>query len=317
MSHGPQYKSSTNAEQVGADVDVKGQTVIVTGGNSGIGFETARVFASRGANVILACRSAEAGPAAAKQIEESTGQKVMFEQLDLNSLASVDAFAARFKADHTELKYLINNAGIMSIKNFELTAFGIEKQFGVNHVGHFHLTNLLMEPLRAAKPSRVVNVSSAAHEMAHKQFMSNMPPTPERYGRWANYGDSKLANILFSKELNKREEENGVTAYSLHPGVIKTNLHRNNVMAKVFYNLASIFMKSIPQGAATTVFCALDPRAEPGGFHSDCKPKGSKRPEVDDAEAAAELWAISEKIVAKGDVVSNEKEVGGEETKTQ
>lgn len=184
----------------------------------------------------------------------------------------------------------------MALPKFETTADGIEKQWGVNHVGHQLLTSLLIEPLRAGAPSRVVCVASIAHKNAHAPFMEALPPTAGKYSEWANYGDSKLSNILFARELNRRESGHGVTAYSLHPGVINTELARNNWQASFFYSVGQIFMKSIPQGAATTVFCAISDAAKPGEYHSDCQP-AAPRSEGTSDEIAKRLWELTEQTI--------------------
>lgn len=298
MGAGKPYGSRTAAEDVEPDVPMEGKTVVITGGNTGIGYETARVLLSRGANVVLACRSKERGDAAVAALKEATGKdSVRLLVLDLGSLASVRAAAAELKGKPLDI--LINNAGIMAPKKFKKSADGVELQFAVNHLGHFEFTRLLFPELRASAPSRIVNVSSGAHNMARRELPDHLPPTPEDYGAMTNYGDSKMCNILMASELNKRLEADGVTAYSLHPGVIATELGRNNgTLNFLFYQLGSPFNKSIPQGAATTVYCALSPDAAAGGYHMDChaaKCRSDGRRE----DLAAQLWEVSERVIAE------------------
>jgi retinol dehydrogenase-12 len=328
------YGASTKAADIAADVDLRGKNVYITGANTGIGFETARVLVTRGAHVIVACRDKARGEEAVARIKHDVGTgtdagTVSLASLDLHSFASVRAAAAEFVASGRPLHCLINrahssescavrsipggvayicmhfynavvhpssDAGIMALPRFETTADGIEKQWGVNHVGHQLLTSLLIEPLRAGSPSRVVCVASVAHKNAHTPFLEALPPTAGSYSEWANYGDSKLSNILFARELNRRESGQGVTAYSLHPGVINTELARNNPMASVFYTVGQVFMKSIPQGAATTVFCAISNAAKPGEYHSDCRPAACRSEGTSD-EIAKRLWELTEQAI--------------------
>ena len=287
-----QYSSWTKAQDVCPETDCKGWCVIITGANTGIGLEAARVFALRGAQVIIGCRSKQRGDEAVEKLKRLVpGGSVEFSELDLASFVSIQRFATAFNTRNIPLKLLINNAGIMMIPKFTVTEQKIEQQFGVNHLGHYLLTTLLLPQLRAGAPSRVVNVSSYAHTFAKNTV--TFPPQEQNYDGGANYSISKLANILFARELNTREEKNGVHAYSLHPGVIATELSRNSTMAGVFYTMAKPFLKSIEQGAATTMFCALDNRAVAGGYHADCAPATCTKLAQDAAQQAA-LWKMSE-----------------------
>lgn len=289
-----QYSSWTKAQDVCPDADCKGWCVVITGANTGIGFEAARVFASRGAQVIIGCRSKQRGEEAVTKLKGLVPDgSIEFSELDLNSFASIHRFATAFNARNIPLRLLLNNAGIMMLPKFSVTEQGVEQQFGVNHLGHFFLTSLLLPQLRAGAPSRVVNVSSIGHKFASQPV--TFPPPEKGYGGSNNYAISKLCNILFARELNTREEKNGVHSYSLHPGAIATELGRNSTMASIFYGVARPFLKSIEQGAATTVYCALDSRANPGGYHADCAPAACSQL-AQDATLQAALWKTSEEL---------------------
>ena len=202
-----------------------GKTVVITGGNTGIGKETAIDLAGRNARVILACRSAEKGEKAAVEVREKSGNDdVVFRQLDLASLTSVRQFAAKVLEEEPRIDILINNAGVMACPHSK-TEDGFEMQFGVNHLAHFLLTNLFLDRLKEAPSARIVNVSSLAHVMGSMNF--DDLNWEKSYDRWQAYGQSKLANILFTRSLAKRLEGTNVTVNSLHPGSIATELQRN------------------------------------------------------------------------------------------
>ena len=202
-----------------------GKTVIITGANTGIGKETALDLANRGARVILACRDEKKATIAVDDIKKKTNnQNVIFKKLDLASLASVRQFSEEILQEEEHIDVLINNAGVM-VPPYTLTEDGFELQFGVNHLGHFLLTNLLLDRIKQSTPSRIVNVSSLAHTMGYLDFNDMM--WSKRYQAQLAYGRSKLANIMFTCELSKRLEGTGVFVYSLHPGSIKTELIRH------------------------------------------------------------------------------------------
>ena len=202
-----------------------GKTVIITGANTGIGKETALDLANRGARVIVACRDEKKATIAVDDIKKKTkNQNVIFKKLDLASLASVRQFSEEILQEEEHIDVLINNAGVM-YPPYTLTEDGFELQFGVNHLGHFLLTNLLLDRIKQSTPSRIVNVSSLAHSYGYLDF-DDMMWTKE-YKRTPAYGRSKLANIMFTRELAKRLEGTGVTTYSLHPGSVNTELQRH------------------------------------------------------------------------------------------
>ena len=203
-----------------------GKTVIITGANTGIGLETAVDLAKRNARVILACRSVERGEKAAVEVRKrSNNDNAVFCQLDLASLESVRKFASKILEEEPRIDILINNAGVMALPQRTLTIDGFEMQFGTNHLGHFLLTNLLLDRIKEAPSARIVNVSSGAHRQGKMDF-DNLN-SEKSYVPWVAYGTSKLANILFTRSLAKRLEGTNVTANSLHPGVINTELARH------------------------------------------------------------------------------------------
>ena len=208
-----------------------GKTVIITGGNTGIGKETAIDLAGRNARVILACRSAEKGEKAAVEVREKSGNDdVVFRQLDLASLTSVRQFAAKVLEEEPRIDILINNAGIMGCP-YSKTKDGFEMHFGVNHLGHFFLTNLLLDRLKEAPSARIVNVSALAHIFAKMNFDDiNLEMS---YSPWPAYCRSKLANILFTQALAKRLADTTVTVNALHPGIVNTELPRYMVSSSL------------------------------------------------------------------------------------
>ncbi|KAM3608791.1 uncharacterized protein V6R79_004796 [Siganus canaliculatus] len=280
---------------------LNGKTVLITGANTGIGKETAVDLARRGARVILACRDMDRANKAAAEIKKRSGNdNVVVKKLDLASLQSVRQLAKDVLASEERLDVLINNAGVMSCPKWQ-TEDGFEMQFGVNHLGHFLLTNCLLDLLKKSSPSRVVNVSSLAHERGQIYFDDiNLE---KDYKPWKSYGQSKLANVLFTRELAKRLHGTGVTTYSLHPGVIRTELGRHfwpqiPLWKRVVYTPLMFFIKSPKEGAQTTIYCAVEEslQNESGLYYSDCSPKTAAPQGLDD-EAAKKLWDVSASMV--------------------
>ncbi|XP_066280167.1 retinol dehydrogenase 12-like [Branchiostoma lanceolatum] len=282
-----------------------GKTVVITGANTGIGKETARDIAKRGARVILACRDLTKAEAAAAEIRHDTGNgNVVIEKLDLASLKSVREFAARVNAKESRLDILINNAGIMTCPQWK-TKDGFEMQFGTNHLGHFLLTNLLLDLLKKSAPSRVVNVSSLAHTGGHIHFDDiNLERS---YNPIKAYCQSKLANVLFTKELDRKLQGTGVTTYSLHPGSIPSELqrHLDASYGWLYFFLKPLFIaglwffgKTRQQGAQTSIHCAVSEGLETssGQYFTDCAPT-EPIPEAKDEAVAKKLWELSEKMV--------------------
>jgi len=298
-------------------INLSGKVTIVTGASSGLGVESARVLALRGAHVVVAVRDVKKGEETVQNLVSQSEGKLNSNQfevsaLDLGSFQSVKDFASRFLASGRPLNILLNNAGIMATPTLQLVE-GYESQFATNHLGHFLLTVLLAPALVKGAPSRVVSVSSVAHKRSNVHLddinFSNRP-----YEKWSSYGQSKTANILFAIELNKRLASKGVQAFSLHPGGIMTglqvNVSKDEMRAMGWIdengNLNSRF-KTIPQGAATSLYAATSPDLDGKGgvylednqiSHIDPKdPKvfGGWSDHAKDEQAAARLWEISEK----------------------
>lgn len=244
-----------------------GKVVIITGANTGIGFETAIDLAKRGAKVYLACRNSRRGMEAQIEVDHYSGQRNShFRELDLASMKSIRKFAEDFMKEESRLDILINNAGVMACPKM-LTEDGFEMQIGTNHMGHFLLTNLLLDLLKKSAPSRIVNVSSMAHNIG--KIQKDDLNSEKDYKPITAYAQSKLANVMFTRSLAKRLEGTDVTAYSLHPGVVKTQLSRHlgesiSVLLnrKVCGVLESMFYKTAKAGAQTSIMCAVDPDIE-------------------------------------------------------
>lgn len=279
---------------------IDGKVVIVTGCNTGIGKETAMELARRGARLYMACRDAARCEAARLEIIEKTQNTNVFNRtLDLSSLSSVRQFAERFKAEEQKLDILVNNAGVMATPR-KLTADGFEQQMGINHLGHFLLTNLLLDRLKAASPSRVVIVSSGAYVFGriNKQDLMSEKSYSKFFGA---YAQSKLANILFTHKLAEILKDSKVTVNCLHPGIVKTELMRYNSCPKtwnVIKTIINVFIRSPKAGAQTSLFLALDPKLEciTGGFYYNML-RFPVLPCAKDAETAEWLWQESEKLV--------------------
>ena len=290
-------------------VDLRGRVAIVTGASTGIGLETARALAAVGARVVLAARDAAKTEAAATTIREQVhGAELEVGLLDLTSLESVRAFAADFLASHDELHLLVNNAGVMYTP-YGTTAEGFELQFGTNHVGHFLLTCLLAPALVAGAPSRVVNLSSGGH-MGSDIVWDDPNFEHREYDKFAAYGQSKTANILFSVELDRRLAALGVHAYAVHPGMISTELGRymtkddmTALMERAERGPSGGMppRKSIEQGAATTVWAATAPGLEQQGgtYLADCQVTDQHAPWARDPDSAQRLWTLSEELVGE------------------
>ncbi|XP_053399624.1 retinol dehydrogenase 12-like isoform X2 [Mercenaria mercenaria] len=284
---------------------MNGKTVLITGANTGIGKETARDLAHRGARVLLACRDVTKAERAAEDIRKSTeNENVVVYILDLASLKSVRQCANEVLTKETRLDVLINNAGVMWTPNVK-TADGFDMQFGTNHLGHFLFTNLLLDLVKKSTPSRIINVSSLAHIRGKINF--DDLNSEKGFSTMKAYAQSKLANVLFTRELSKRLQGTNVTANSLHPGVVATELVRfiDNYVLPVrtfinlmYYGLVKHLNKTPVQGAQTTIYCAVDPGIEnvSGKYFSDCAIK-EEAPQAQDDEAAARLWKVSEEMV--------------------
>lgn len=253
-----------------ADIpDLTGQTAIITGANTGLGLETARALAGRGAAVVLAVRNVEKGRAAAAEISSSQpAATVSVQELDLSSLASVREAARELRATHDRIDLLINNAGVMYTPKSE-TADGFELQFGTNHLGHFALTGLLLDRLLDTSTSRIVTVSSIGHKIRSEIDLDDLN-AEKNYSRVAAYGRSKLANLLFTYELQRRLTAADSTSLALaaHPGGASTELVRNSpTVIKILSALTRPLAQSAAMGALPTLRAATDPEAVGGHYY--------------------------------------------------
>lgn len=273
-------------------MELTGKVAIVTGANSGLGFETALALYQKGAKVIVACRNEEKGLEAIKRIEATAnGGKLVYVHLDLASLNSVKEFAAKIIANEQRLDLLINNAGVM-IPPAAKTVDGFEIQMGVNFVGHFALTGLLFDLLEATKGSRVVTLSSVAHRGAAINFDNFKLETP--YNPWREYGQSKLADLILMIELHKRLKTKGCQLASLaaHPGFSKTELQKN--MDKEMLN--SIELMTAKEGAQPTLAACLSQEAKSGQYWG---PDGPNETSGKPALAQIDPAALDETVNAK------------------
>lgn len=289
-----------------ADIpDLQGYTALVTGANSGLGLETTRALAAKGAQVVMTCRNLEKGHVAQSSLEKSIpGASLELMQLDLSSLAGIRDFTERFQAQHSQLNLLFNNAGIMAIP-YRKTPDGFEWQFGTNHLGHFALTGLLMPTLLATPKSRVITTSSMAQAAGKIEF-DNLNSECS-YSRWSAYGKSKLANAMFAFELQRRLKRAGVETISVaaHPGYAATNLQKNSVTeaAVVIERLmyALVPGQSAAMGALPQLYAAVEPSLSGGEFIGPDRLMGAigypkkaravKR--AYDEQIAAKLWEAS------------------------
>ncbi|KAI8375836.1 hypothetical protein BD560DRAFT_392066 [Blakeslea trispora] len=308
--------SRTTAEQIVKfyKTDLTGKVAIVTGSNSGTGLETARVLSMVGAKVIIPCRTIEKSNGAIKHIKKTVPEADLVPmQLDLSDLLSIKKFATDFLALDIPLHLLINNAGIMACPK-AFTKDGFESQFGVNHLGHFYLTNLLLDKLKASTPSRIINLTSSGSYFFENEKGIDFDNLygEQHYSPFLVYGQSKLANILHAKELQRRfdEERVDVVVTSVHPGAVSTNLGRSlglsaafdmawNVKKEMCFFTDIIHYKQVDEGASTTVYCAVSPDVVKGEFYADNTIETKLRSHHIDNKALAEkLWKVSEEMIA-------------------
>ena len=275
---------------------MSGKVALITGANAGIGLVTAREIARRGAHVFIACRSAQRAQPALDMIRAASGNpQVEALALDLGDFGSVHACAKAFLARGLPLHLLVNNAGLAGTRGF--TASGFELAFGINHMGHFLLTQLLQERIRASAPARIVTVASRAHaRTAGIDWDAVRRPTRTRTGV-QEYAVSKLANVWFSAELGRRLAGTGVTSYSLHPGVVASDLWRS--VPWPFRSLIKLRMISTEEGAKTSLYCATAPECagDSGLYYDKCR---IRTPSTlgQDTTLAQELWRRSEAWLA-------------------
>jgi NAD(P)-dependent dehydrogenase (short-subunit alcohol dehydrogenase family) len=286
------FGKRSTAEDVTAGIDLSGKTALVTGCNSGLGQETLRVLALRGAHVIGAARTLEKAEQACSGVEGKTTPLAV----ELTDLPGIVAAAQQVADMGVALDMLILNAGIMQLPELQLV-HGVERQFAVNHVGHFLLTMRLLDQVVAADAGRVVVVSSGAHRWAPKGIRFDNLDGSQDYDPREAYGVSKTANGLFSRELARRLAGTNATSNSLHPGVIPTNLARH--LPERNYDRSNPMFKTIPEGTATQCYVATSPdlTGVTGYYFDDCNPAVPNEHMQDDA-MAAKLWALSEQLVA-------------------
>ncbi|MDF1576466.1 MAG: oxidoreductase [Bacteroidales bacterium] len=289
--------------------DLSGKIIVVTGGNSGLGYESVKAFAGKGAEVVLASRSMEKGEAAKADIlKELPEGNIRVMQLDLGDLKSVRNFASAFKKVYKKLDVLLNNAGIMMTPYFT-TKDGFEGQLGTNHLGHFALTGLLLDLLLATQGSRLVNVSSGAHRNGEMDFSNLQFENGKGYKPMKAYGRSKLSNLLFSYELQRKLEaaRKDTIAVAAHPGVAMTNLARyleSRFLYKIMFPLFKLLAQDQSMGALPQIRASVDPEVKGAQYYG---PGGNRELKgypvlVESSEAsykpddAARLWEESEKL---------------------
>ena len=317
MSTYAAFGFSTDAADVAAAFKdrVKDRHFVVTGANCGLGLECSRVLAKEGGIVYSLCRDMQKAEDAKKSIlKELPEAKLTIVQCDLGSLKSIEECAKKLIDSGNPIHVLINNAGIMACP-YGLTTDGFEKQFGTNHIGHFYLTKLLMPILEKSgtttDPARVVNLSSCAHALfgPPQGILFSDLDAKKHYNTWTRYGMSKLANLLFTVDMQKQNDGKTVAFVALHPGVITTNLERDIGCSAYFAicggyrsgnkaGLKSLSKrKTIPQGSATTILCALDPKIEFGKYYSDCQLSDEVHDRAFDEDLAAELTRVTDKLI--------------------
>ncbi|MED6124690.1 Short-chain dehydrogenase TIC 32, chloroplastic [Stylosanthes scabra] len=306
------FSASSTAEEVTHGIHGSGLTAIVTRTTRGIGVETARVLALRGVHVIMAVRNMNA----AKDVKESILKeiptaKVDAMELDLSSMDSVRNFVSQFNSSGLPLNILINNAAILAAP-FTLSKDNIELQFATNHIGHFLLTNLLLDNMKktayeSKKEGRIINIASDGHRYTYPEGIQfDKISDKSSYDLWKAYGQSKLANMLHANELARRLKEEGVdiTANSLHPGAIMTHILEPDLVATIpkelLNSLGKYEIKTVQQGAATTCYVALHPKVKgiSGEYFSDCN---VSKPSVqgNDTDMAKKLWDLSIKLIGE------------------
>jgi retinol dehydrogenase 14 len=276
-------------------VDMTGKTCLVTGGNSGIGKATALGLARMGATIVIVSRSKEKGEAAQTDIIGRSGNRnVELMLADMSSMESVRQLANAFKARHEKLHLLVNNAGVYLTRR-TTTADGLESTFATNHLGPFLLTNLLLDILKASAPSRIVNVTSDAHNGAKINFDDLQGE--KRFSGWQAYGQSKLAMILFTHELAKKLDGTGVTVNSAHPGVVRTNFANNNGFVTFGFRFLRPFFISPETSAKRMLYVATSPDLEgmTGKYFTKMHEVKSSQESYDE-DSARRLWQISEQL---------------------
>jgi NAD(P)-dependent dehydrogenase (short-subunit alcohol dehydrogenase family) len=287
---------------------LQGKTVLITGANSGIGYQAALELARHGAHVLLACRSQQKGEQAlARLLAEAPGSSAELVLLDVSLLADVQRFVAEFLTRQKPLDILINNAGIMALNPRQVTTEGFERQFATNHLGHFALTGLLLPAIMAAPAPRVITVASLAHQGGKIHFDDLQ--MERNYTPWGAYNQSKLANILFARELARRAIGSHLLSLPVHPGVSRTSIVDNGPGDKdlktfVIFKFAKFLTQPDAEGALPTLYAATSPDAHSGDYigpNGFMEMKGSPvvvkpRPHALDQTTGQRLWTVSEQL---------------------
>lgn len=281
---------------------MQGKTVVITGGNAGIGKATAIALAKKGARVVITSRSETKAKTAVSEIQTaSSNNSVEFVLVDLSSQESVCKAAEELKSKCPKIDVLINNAGCY-VSELQMNADGIEMQFGTNHLGHFLLTNLLIENIKSAGKARIINLASIAHKSTRELDLNDINYQNQEYGGWKSYSRSKFCNILFTKELAKRLEKDGITVNAVHPGGVRTEIAEKNAnwFTKLGWVVMKPFMITVEKGAATSVHLASSDKVEgiTGKYWVRSKEEWSNRPSQD-PDLASKLWKKSEELVGQ------------------
>ncbi|MDZ7808387.1 MAG: SDR family oxidoreductase [Gracilimonas sp.] len=270
--------------------------VVITGANSGIGYETTKALAQKGAFIIMVCRNEDKAESARKQIIEETGNSGLEIVLcDFSIQSEIHQAAKKINGQYEKIDVLINNHGFLASEKEE-TVDGLEMSFAVNHIGYFLFTKLLLEKIKAADSGRIISVASEAHRAG--TFDPENIQLREGYSPWKAYGNSKLYNILFTKELADRLVDTNVTANCLHPGVVASNFAQSGSwIMKTLFNIGKLFFISPEKGADTSIYLATSPEVEEtNGAYFKNKKVATPSSTARDPEAAKELWEISEKL---------------------
>ncbi|CAE8612080.1 unnamed protein product [Polarella glacialis] len=308
------YGFSTMPAEVLADQDLTGVVVLITGANAGLGFESAREMAQRGAHIVVSTRSAKKSQETIEKLQELVGREAGAQftplECDLSDLNSVTMAAEQFLASGLPLHVLMNNAGIMALPTRQVSKQGFEMQMGTNHIGHFHLTNLLLpkllDPSTSERRSRIVAVASSTHNEADTSFLANATLENSNYHYWTAYCNTKFANVLFAKELHERYFSQGLLTFSLHPGVASTEIGRslsNRELIPILWNYPAYkTMKSVSACTSTQVFAATQATSQMSGrYLEDGNDRSSLRADLqaiaDDADARKAFWDTTQSMV--------------------
>ena len=284
--------------------NMNGKICLVTGGTNGIGKATAQALAQMGATVVIVGRDAQKAAQVSKEIQAATGnQNVDWLLADLSSQQDIRRLVAEFKSKYSQLHVLINNAG-GTFMTRQLSVDGIEMTFALNHLAYFLLTNLLLDTIKASAPARIINVSSDAHSGGKIEF-DNLQGE-RSYSGIGPYGNSKLANILFTTELARRLEGTGVTVNALHPGLVSTGFGKNNpgLLMKIMGVVIPLIARSPEKGAETSIYLVSSPEVQSitGKYFVDCKVT-QPAPQATDSAVARKLWDVSAEMVHLADAL--------------